>query len=168
MADNYLEKKMEEHRRGSNPAPRRPLTPAGTTPGSVIYNIGKIIVAIAGTAQVPEVAEATIAALTAHGATVLFDGTDIKTGRAIAQRHAARHIPAEGLDDMTTVYPATADADYKLVFSKNEAVFTAPDAKKYTLAYPTPEATLAETLPAVILYLLHPLSGTLAANNIVL
>ena len=33
MADNYLEKKMEEHRRGGAPSYRPRLTPRGTRPG---------------------------------------------------------------------------------------------------------------------------------------
>lgn len=34
MADNYLEKKMEEHRRGATPAYRPKLTPRGDRPGT--------------------------------------------------------------------------------------------------------------------------------------
>ena len=50
MADNYLEKKMEEHRRGGAPSYRPRLTPRGTRPGEwlVKFTPCEVFIADAG------------------------------------------------------------------------------------------------------------------------
>lgn len=48
MADNYLERKMEEYRRGKTAAPRRRIIPSGAVRPQVTVPLGDVTVLVAG------------------------------------------------------------------------------------------------------------------------
>ena len=86
MADNYLERKMEEHRRGPMPAYRRRVTSRGLPPGTVSFPfpVRRIIVFSAG--EIPDAVAAgnavglrdsLVKALAATGCRVAFTEADI-------------------------------------------------------------------------------------------
>ncbi len=102
MADNYLEKRMEEYRSGrlavrsrtssSMRAPRRN--------DSLTLRYEPMTVAVIADVMHPVVAE-TIGAFTAVGCRVAFMAADVREGNAVAQRTGARYYPAAlGLEGM--------------------------------------------------------------------
>ena len=99
MADNYLEKRMEDYRRGTHPTAHRTAGPrAGRL--SMPYPHQYVLVAGADT----EAGTAAVEAFVAAGCTVAFTtaGTD-SDGRRLAQRLGARYYPgtpADALADM--------------------------------------------------------------------
>lgn len=90
MADNYLEKKMEDYRRGVAPVHRlrrkRPLE------GVCVYVIG-------GTKPT---GAAIVTLLAAQGARVAFSADDNTGGPSLAQRSGARYYPCD-MDDVAAV-----------------------------------------------------------------
>ena len=107
MADNYLEKKMEEHRRGTAvKPPRRRLSPIGERPGMVSFKIEqlRVFVTVAST----EYGAAIVRRLSEAGCKVAFTSEDDKTGRELAQTSGARHYPStfkgSVVDDMEKVW----------------------------------------------------------------
>jgi len=93
MADNYLEKKMEEHRRAPSPALSRRYSPLGTKAGTACLPFGRQRILVGGCNTAPEAAEAAVKALGATGSTVFFIWNDLKRGRALAQGTASKNIP---------------------------------------------------------------------------
>lgn len=93
MADNYLEKKMEEHRRGAAAkAVGRRLSPLGERRGTVSFKIDelRVLVTDAGT----DSGAAIVKRLREGGCKVAFASRDDKAGRELAQTSGARHYPA--------------------------------------------------------------------------
>lgn len=89
MADNYLEKRMDDFRRGMKPSRRSgllPLKPAAT--GLRAFVIGAE--AVSGAAAVSALREA--------GWQVAFTHADMKSGRALAQSSGAQHHPVDPAD----------------------------------------------------------------------
>lgn len=90
MADNYLERKMEEYRSGKSAAPRRRVIPSGAVRPQVAVPLGEVTVLIAG------VDEALVAAFANAGAKVRFCNADdeaISLGRRLAERWGAQYFP---------------------------------------------------------------------------
>lgn len=93
MADNYLEKKMEEHRRAAvaKSATRR-IAPTGERAGTISFKIDPLRVLV--TDGMSGHSAAVISRLREAGCKVAFAGTDDKGGRALAQKSGARFYPA--------------------------------------------------------------------------
>ena len=92
MADNYLEKRMEEHRRSASVKPaviRR--TPIGDRIGTVSFKIDPLRVLV--TDGESDHASAIICRLREAGCKVAFVSADDKGGRALAQKSGARFYP---------------------------------------------------------------------------
>ena len=99
MADNYLEKKMEEHRRGEAPSYRPRLTPRGTRPGEwlVKFTPCEVLIADADAPLMPEV----IGELAGIGFRVVFSAADARRGALLAQRTGGRFLPQSVLRQET-------------------------------------------------------------------
>lgn len=107
MADNYLEKKMEEYRSGalSRTNVRRKHI-SGEQPGSVRMKIDALRVFVTDCAG--EYAPAIIGRLRDAGCQVAFRSVDEKEGRLLSQKSGARFYPASFAgcvaDDLTKVW----------------------------------------------------------------
>lgn len=103
MADNYLENKMDEHRRaGVRPTVSR----AARTAPSVTLRLACRHILVDNVRH--EAAPAIMSRLSATGATVTFIDDDAAFGTRLAQSTGARFIPLTGsLED--TIAKATAD-----------------------------------------------------------
>lgn len=91
MADNYLEKKMEEHARGMQ---RRytPLTPAGQRPGTAVLPFD-VASALIWAPSISATVEAVAKALRATGCRVAIGATDSKGANEFAQKAACKYYP---------------------------------------------------------------------------
>lgn len=96
MADNYLENKMEEHRRGIAPKYHPRKTPTGHAPGSVTYGIGIRRVFVTGGAS--GIGRDIVREFCNAGCRVAFCDIDRKRGYATAQSTGARFIPLDVTD----------------------------------------------------------------------
>ncbi|MDE5594200.1 MAG: hypothetical protein K2I89_01325 [Muribaculaceae bacterium] len=93
MADNYLEKKMEEHRRGGiAKSNARRLTPSGDRLGTVSFRIEPLRIFVTDGSS--DYATVIICRLRAAGCNVAFFSADEKNGRELAQKSGARFYPA--------------------------------------------------------------------------
>ena len=93
MADNYLEKKMEEHRRGTAArSVARRLTPVGERRGSVSFKIGELRILVDDAS--PETGRAIVRRLREAGCKVAFSADDERAGRSLAQSSGARFYPS--------------------------------------------------------------------------
>lgn len=96
MADNYLERKMEEHRAGGT-APRRRTSPvAGRRQGELTVKFPQRRVLVTGGAK--GIGSAVVEAFRKADCTVDFIDIDRKEGQLTAQRTGARFIPADVAD----------------------------------------------------------------------
>lgn len=95
MADNYLENRMEEHRRqqSGGVSPRR--SGMSLPRGCVALDTGGATVLVKGFSVDPVLAEAVVRCYGAAGARPAFSDTDLNRGRALAQTAAARHYPMD-------------------------------------------------------------------------
>lgn len=98
MADNYLEKKMEEHRRGTVRTVARSLSPVGERRGTVSFKIDDLRVLV--TDGDSDCGAATVRRLREAGCKVAFVAADNRTGRNLAQAVGARHYPASFSGDV--------------------------------------------------------------------
>ncbi len=93
MADNYLEKKMDEYRRSSAaPAVKRRLSPSGERPGVVSLRIAPLRVLVTDVSD--DYAAAIVRRLREAGCRVAFVAADDKAGRALSQSTGSRYYPA--------------------------------------------------------------------------
>lgn len=92
MADNYLENKMEEHRRGADITYRRRLSPTGGRPGEVCLKIAplRVLVTDGGT----EAGAAIVRRLRSAGCRVAFAASDGRAGTRLAQESGSRFCPS--------------------------------------------------------------------------
>ena len=99
MADNYLEKKMEEYRSGalSKPAARR-LSPTGERPGTVSFRIDQLRVLVTDASD--DVGRAVVRKLRGAGCRVAFVSPDIKDGRTLSQATGSRFYPVPVAHDI--------------------------------------------------------------------
>jgi hypothetical protein len=97
MADNYLENKMDEYRRGVLNAPaRRRLTPSGHAGGCASFMPfppGLRVMVLCA-----EASEEIIKALVNAGCRVAFTGPDRSHGARVAQASGAQHHPVDPAD----------------------------------------------------------------------
>lgn len=87
MADNYLERKMDEYRSGKRAGAPRRLTPTGQKAGTVTLPIERLEVFVTS----PD--STLIAAFANTGCRVSFCGEDRREGMRIAERTGARFYP---------------------------------------------------------------------------
>lgn len=93
MADNYLEKKMEEHRNGGSHTPyRQKLTPRGTRPGEWVLSFTPCHLFIEDIAD-PRATDLA-RAMAALGFKVCFTHSDPHTGSRLASTLGASFLPA--------------------------------------------------------------------------
>lgn len=106
MADNYLEKKMEEHRRGTVVKTVRRLSPPGERRGTVSLKIDELRVLVTDASE--ENGAAIVKRLRYAGCKVAFASGDDKAGRNLAQESGARHYPmtfnGSVIDDIVRVW----------------------------------------------------------------
>jgi hypothetical protein len=108
MADNYLERKMEEHRNGGAPGYRHRVTATGARPGTVTFPfpVRRIVVVTAdGTTQqatVVALRNALVKSLVATGCKVAFTDDDITTRNRIAQSLGACGVASADIDIVKT------------------------------------------------------------------
>jgi len=95
MADNYLERKMEEHRNGGVPV-RRKLTPSGQRPGKLLLDFPPLRVYVIGGGT--GTGASIVKALCDAGCRVAFCDADTKSGTATAQRCGAQFHPINFAD----------------------------------------------------------------------
>lgn len=96
MADNYLENKMEQHRRGVATTYRPRKTPTGQAAGSVTYKLGVRRVFVTGGAS--GIGRAIVREFCNAGCRTAFCDIDHKNGTATAQATGARFIPLDVAD----------------------------------------------------------------------
>lgn len=97
MADNYLENKMEEHRRGGPARHYRPqITPTGNRPGVLTIKFPPRRVFVTGGAS--GIGKAVVTAFMNAGCRVAFCDIDQKNGSLTAQATGARFYPADVAD----------------------------------------------------------------------
>lgn len=96
MADNYLERKMEEHRSGGG-VPKKKISPvAGKRPGELTVKFPPRRVLVTGGAE--GVGRGVVEAFRNADCTVDFIDADRAEGQRTAQRSGARFIPADASD----------------------------------------------------------------------
>lgn len=91
MADNYLEKKMEEYRRGAVVKAARKLSPTGERRGMISLKIDELRVFVTDAST--DNSAAIVRRLREAGCKVAFVCGDDKAGRNLAQASGARHYP---------------------------------------------------------------------------
>ncbi len=155
MADNYLEKKMEEHRRAPSPALSRRYSPLGVKAGTACLPFGRKRILVRGCNTAPEAAEAAVKALGATGSTVFFIWNDLKRGRELAQASATRHIPMDDDRIAQAREAASKDApvDFEITILRDMAML---DGKPLIQA-----EQLCEAIQEWLVYLLLPQSRRL-------
>ena len=115
MADNYLEKKMEEHISGRKQAYRPRVTPSGNRPGTISVKFPPRRVFVTGGAS--GIGASIVKAFCDAGCRVAFCDIDSRAGNATAQRTGAQFHPvdvadAEALDKcLTRIIEAWGDID---------------------------------------------------------
>lgn len=93
MADNYLENKMDEYRRGAAAKTvKRHLSPSGTRPGTVSLKIEPLRVLVTDVSD--DYGAAIVRQLRDAGCRVAFVCGDDKSGRALSQSTGSRYYPA--------------------------------------------------------------------------
>lgn len=97
MADNYLEKKMEEHRQGGAPRRSPRLSPSGNRPGFLTIPFEPLSVAVVGDG---DVARAIVKAYADASCRVAFLGADRRASTTFAQQSGSRYYPAVTVDSV--------------------------------------------------------------------
>lgn len=126
MADNYLEKKMEEHRAGTRPSYRPKLTPRGTRPGELLVKFTPCRIDIPGASEAP-LREA-VSELAGIGFNVLFSGFSVREGNLLAQSSGAKFIPENtefpACDTPAITLSEISQGVFRLVSPAGSAVIT--------------------------------------------
>lgn len=94
MADNYIEKKMEEHRSGGRPSYRPRLTPRGTRPGEWLVLFTPCQIYIPDFDPLQPFSSLLIKELAGAGFKVSLSCADIHLGSRMAETLGARFLPA--------------------------------------------------------------------------
>lgn len=106
MADNYLENKMEEHRRGGAAPYRRHLTPTGNKPGTAVFCTEvNTVVLLEGQERLGEYLEAVARRFKSTGARVAFRCSDKGYGTRFAQENSLVFIPSSAAVPETFATP---------------------------------------------------------------
>lgn len=109
MADNYIEKKMEDLRSGAairHTSRRSAIGPsaAGTVPGDLTLHFPEMRIFVAGNATTP-LGEAIVIAMREVGCKVAFSGADADRGKAMAQELGAQFHPLSAPGEGRAVLP---------------------------------------------------------------
>ncbi len=157
MADNWLEKKMEEHRSGSRPAARR-LSPTGNRRGTATFDFGIRRFFVTGCGSAPGVAEAVVRALSATGSLVALVWDDIAAGRRLAQTASARHYPYADsrAGDAREAFAAEGPVDADIEVSPGSVVVRTPSGTSRVTA--SDPSAFAGRVGEAVVYVLLPLS----------
>ncbi len=100
MADNYLEKKMEEHRQSQRRvSPYR--SPSGNKPNTAIMPCALRGAFIIGGESLSEALKACAAALRSTSCRTAFCCTDRKSGNTMSQSLGLQYYPVDNCDDET-------------------------------------------------------------------
>lgn len=98
MADNYLEKRMEEHLRGAAMAPRH-LSPSGQRPGMLTVKFPRRRILVIGSSMA--LATIAVGTLSSAGCRVSFCDSNRKEGTALAQSTGSRFYPVDTLNALS-------------------------------------------------------------------
>ncbi len=98
MADNYLEKKMEEHLSGRRPAYRPKATPSGSRPGTLSFKFPPRRVFVTGGAS--GIGASIVKAFCNAGCRVAFCDIDNKQGAKTAQDTGSQFYPLDVADSI--------------------------------------------------------------------
>lgn len=159
MADNYLENKMEEHRRSPAGALPRRYSPLGQRRGTASFSFGERNIIVTGCESAPELAAAVIKALGETGSHVSFLWEDISRGSRLAQTTATRHFPWPDARK-EDVRHAMGNVDFEVTVSENRILLAYDD--KSTLLTGSDTAAMA----TAAVYALLPLSRQIAFREI--
>lgn len=99
MADNYLEKKMEEHRQGVKPVFRR--SPSGNKPHTFAFPCTIRNAFIIGNEQLDDILLACAMTIRDTSCRVAFCCTDKVFGSTTAQKYGLQYYPIQNLDSET-------------------------------------------------------------------
>ena len=152
MADNYLENKMEEHRRGGAAPYRRHFTPTGNKPGTAVFGTEVNTVLLEGHQRLVEYLEAVARRFKSTGARVAFICSDKAYGTHFAQENSLVFIPASAAVPeafATPHFKASADSATGLRVYAHGCEYTveiAPDDSPAAVA----DALLLLSLPAFV------------------
>lgn len=150
MADNYLEKKMEEHRSGVRHTTRG-LSPSGLKPGfAPIETYVRTAFVDCGDGTCEETF-AMVGALGKAGIKVLMSCTDMKRGREAAQNSGARHYPYDG-EKALSMIEGNEKTDLHASFADNTATLRFTDGENRILYSARSPENLSE-LGAVTVFL---------------
>lgn len=166
MADNYLENKMEEHRRAAAGALPRRYSPLGRKRGTVSFDLGEKSVFIVGCERSCAVARAVITAMGEAGFRVAFVWDDIKNGRSLAQTTSTRHYPFADVEKARAMVLAdrgSIDIDIEVHHDRLDMIV---DGKSLTIASQTSETDFAASVGEAALYLLLPWSCRLGISTL--
>lgn len=97
MADNFLENRMDDLRRGKNSSAYRPrLTPKGIASGKLVFNFPSRRVFVSGGAS--GIGRAIVEAFSNAGCMVAFADCNMEAGRSTASATGSRFIPLDVAD----------------------------------------------------------------------
>lgn len=159
MADNYLENKMEEHRRSPSGVMPRRYSPIGHRRGTAAFNFGERNIIVTGCAASPDVASAVIKALGETGSHVAFLWDDLSRGSRLAQATATRHFPWAD-DRIEDVRSQIGSVDFEVVVF-GHCVSVRYDGKRTDICGTDPEQ-----IASAAVYALLPLSRLIAFREI--
>lgn len=163
MADNYLENKMEEHRRGAA-APVRRYSPTGQLRGTLTLKFPVRRVMVAGNST--PLHAAAVEALSSAGCQTAFCDTDAGRGTELARRTASRFYPVKTLNaaDVSEAINSYADlrGDIDVVIvsvTEAEAVASALGCIRRRAAAPNPYGGRFIVIGDAALYDLSAVAG---------
>lgn len=152
MADNYLERRMDDYRSGRLAAPARPSASRRPKEGSVVLPFAPSDILVAGD-TLSDVAEAIMSALVAARCRVCFTAPDeqARAGNLAAQRSGAMFIPSSAIRRLPELRPEGFGAEITV---GDTTVILGPG-KTVEFTASTPAATVAR---AVLCLLTFPAS----------
>lgn len=152
MADNYLEKRMEDYRRSQGAAARRPAG-AVSRPGRVIvaYPAVRVLVADGCTTE----GQAIIEAMRRMQCRVAFTGDDADAGTRLARSSGAQFHPASTPAEAAARLADAGDPPAYIIAPAADGVTIERTADGARIHTPAPCATAAERA-AWAVYAIHP------------
>ena len=161
MADNYLERRMEEHRASQNTPPRSTYKPAPLKPGRVIINYppSRILVTDGDTPT----GQAVIRGFIAMKCPVSFTVADSATGASIAQATGARYIPGSP-EDAIEWHSSHADPIKANIDIGTTRVDIIEDTVISIHFHPQPIKNGPEAITSWCIFALHPANRWLAIH----
>lgn len=137
MADNYLEKKMEEHRLATaTKSSTKRITPSKDRPGtlSIKFNPLRVLVTDGSTAE----RMAVVKRLSMAGCRIAFISKDVKQGRELSQSSGSRFYPSsEGRMNVWAVIE-----DLKSNWGGVDALILTGDESSNAISFDVPEECL--------------------------